>query len=320
MKALRTIPVWLDVLRDCEELCPDAWVLNYTNPMNMMCLAAARSSRMRVVGLCHSVQGTSGQLAEYAGVPRPELEFECAGINHLSWFTTLRHKGQDLYPRLREAVQNRGELWEKDPVRFDMMLHFGAFVTESSGHFSEYLPYYRKRRELITEYCRAKYLGQESFYADEWPTWRKECDERREAIVAGTQELPIKRSPEYASYIIEARETNQPYVIHGNVPNRGGLVENLPPDGCVEVACMIDRLGIHPTYYGRLPVQLAALCRANMSFFDVAVSAILARDRELVLQALMVDPLTAAVCCPREIRAMGNELLDAERDYIGDLK
>ncbi len=256
-KLLRTGPVWLDVLDDCEELCPDALVLNYTNPMNMMCLIAQWSSTMRVVGLCHSVQGTSRQLADYAGVPYEELDWQCGGINHHAWFTKLAHHGRDLYPELRAKVIDRGALWERDPVRFDMMLHFGCFVTESSGHFSEYLPYYRKRPELIDEYCRAGYLGEAGFYARDWPQWRREADERRQRIIAGTEQLKLERSEEYASYIIEACETNRPCVIHGNVAN-DGLIENLPADGCVEVACLVNRQGIQPTQFGPLPPQLAA--------------------------------------------------------------
>jgi alpha-galactosidase len=319
MKALRTGPVWLDVLRACEELCPDAWVLNYTNPMSILCLVAARASSMRVVGLCHSVQGTTGQLAEYTGVPRAELDWACAGINHMAWFTTLRHQGQDLYPPLRRRVQQSQELWEKDPVRFDILLHFGAFVTESSGHMSEYVPYYRKRRELRERYCRSGYLGQEGFYAESWPKWRRETDEWRERVLAGTEELKLERTQEYASYIIEARETNVPFVVHGNVLNRG-LIDNLPHDGCVEVACVVDRNGIHPARFGPLPPQLAALCRANMAMFDLAATAVVERRREAAVQALLLDPLTAAVCSPAEIRQMTEELLEAERDYIPPLR
>ncbi len=319
MKALRTVPVFQEVLRDCEKLCPDAWVLNYTNPMNMMCLAAARWSKLRVVGLCHSVQHNSRHLAKCLGVPYEELEWECAGINHLAWFVPLRHKGRDAYPELKRKVQEDKELYEKDPVRFDMMLHFGAFPTESSGHFSEYVPYYRKRRELIDRYCRDDYRGKESFYADNWPRWRAETDTERKRMIAGEVELPTARSVEYASRIIEARETNKPDVIYGNVPNHG-LIDNLPPDGCVEVACLIDRMGIHPTHYGRLPGQMAAVCASNMAMFDLAVTGILSRCKETIIHALMVDPLTAAVCCPAEIRQMAEELLAAEREFIPTLK
>jgi len=358
MKALRTGPVWLEVLCDCQELCPSAWVLNYTNPMSILCLLAARTAPLHVVGLCHSVQGSSRQLADYARVPYEELEWQCAGINHMAWFTKLRHGGRDLYPQLRQRVLESRELWERDPIRFDIMLHLGAFVTESSGHFSEYVPYYRKRRDLLEKYCRSGYLGQESFYADNWPRWRQECDERRRRILAGAEQLPVQRSTEYASYIIEARETNTSCVIHGNVPNRTGvpievssgqagvsaacrsgvehchrhssfsltgrgadaaLIDNLPHDGIVEVACTVDASGIHPQPFGTLPPHLAALCRANMAFFELAATAVIERSREAAVQALMVDPLTAAVCCPAEIRQMAEELLAAQRAYIPTL-
>ncbi|MGD8454578.1 MAG: alpha-galactosidase [Phycisphaerae bacterium] len=319
-RALRTIPVWLEVLRDCETLCPDAWVLNYTNPMSMMCLAAFRSSSTPVIGLCHSVQGSSQQLADYTGVPYDELEWSCGGINHMAWFTTLRHNGHDLYPALREKVQKDAELFEKDPVRFDMMVHFGAFVTESSGHFSEYLPYYRKRPELIKKYCRAGYLGEESFYANNWPIWRKTTDDRRQRVLATEEELrPLVRSREYASQIIEAHETDCVMTIHGNLVNRG-LIENLPLDGCVEVACEVDATGIQPVPFGPLPRQMAALCASNMAMFDLAATAAIERSKEAAIHALMVDPLTAAVCSPAEIRAMANELFEAERTYLPDYR
>lgn len=319
MKALRTGPVWLAILRDCEQLCPRAWVLNYTNPMSILCLAAQRTSPMGVVGLCHSVQSSSRQVAQYAEVPFAELEWQCGGINHMAWFTTLRHKGHDLYPLLCQKVLESKELWEKDPVRFDVMLHFGAFVTESSGHFSEYVPYYRKRPDLRERYCRAGYLGGESFYADNWPRWRAETDAWRRRVLAGDEEFGTERSLEYASYIIEARERNVPAIIHGNVANRG-LIENLPADGCVEVACIVDRAGIRPTRFGPLPPQLAALCRANMAMFELAARAVVEHSKEAAIHALLLDPLTAAVCAPAEIRRLAEELFAAEREYIPALR
>jgi alpha-galactosidase len=176
-KALRTGPAWLDVLRDAERLCPHAWVLNYTNPMSILTLAALAGTTMQTVGLCHSVQGTSRQLAGYLDVPYHELDWRCAGINHNAWFTELRYHGEDMYPRLR-ARARVPEIYEQDPVRFEMMLHFGAFVTESSGHFSEYVPYFRKRPDLIGRYCRPGYRGETGFYANNWPTWRAANDAR----------------------------------------------------------------------------------------------------------------------------------------------
>lgn len=329
-KSLRTIPVWLDVLRDAERLCPNAIVLNYTNPMNMMCLAAGRASSMQVVGLCHSVQGTSHLLAKRAGVPSGEMEWECAGINHLAWFTRLAHKGKDLYPPLckKAKADLAGKPSDpddaKDLVRKDMMLHFGAFITESSGHLSEYLPYYRKRKDLLAQYSRDGYDGGSSFYADNWPTWRKNADAERMAMLHGKKPIEWERSWEYASWIIEAREKDSPFRIHGNVMNSvaggGRLITNLPDDGCVEVACMIDRNGVNPTRYGKLPPQMAALCDWNMRSFDLGATAAIERSKEAAIHALMLDPLSAAVCSPAEIKKMTLELFEAEKKFLPGYK
>ena len=343
-KALRTVPVFIEVLQDAEKLCPDAIVLNYTNPMNMMCLAAGRTSSMPVVGLCHSVQGTSHLLAGRAGVPYEEMVWECAGINHLAWFTKLEHNGEDLYPRLMEQAreqiertikegapkaQGKGQPKDvpehhRDIVRKDMMLHFGAFITESSGHLSEYLPYYRKRKDLLKKYARYGYDGGSSFYANNWPTWRANADKERMAMVNGEKEINWERSWEYASWIIEAREKDVPFRIHGNVMNQakngGPLISNLPGDGCVEVACMIDQNGINPTVYGKLPPQMAALCDWNMRMFDLGAQAAIEKSKEAAIYALMLDPLTAAMCSPAEIKQMTLEIFDAEADYLPGYK
>ena len=325
-KSLRTIPVFLDVLRDAEELCPQAIVLNYTNPMSMLCLAASRVSSLPLVGLCHSVQGTSALLAKRAGVPVEEMEWDCAGINHLAWFTKLRHGGDDLYPKLmalaeRDLAGDPADLEDADDlVRKDMMVHFGAFITESSGHLSEYLPYYRKRADLIERYSRSGYHGGSSFYADNWPTWRANADAEREAMVTGEKEIGWERSWEYASWIIEAREKDTPYRIHGNVPNTGGLITNLPTDGIVEVACMIDRNGVNPTRYGRLPSQMAGICQSNMAMYELGAQAAVERSVEKAIYALMLDPLTAAVCSPAEIKAMTLELFEAEAEFLPGYK
>jgi alpha-galactosidase len=312
-KALRTGPVWLDILRDAESLCPDAWVLNYTNPMSILTLAALQGSSMRTVGLCHSVQGTSKLLARRLEVPYQELEWSCAGINHNAWFTVLRHQGQDLYPRLR-AVAANPEIYEQDPVRFEMMLHFGAFVTESSGHFSEYVPYFRKRPDLIARYARAGYRGESGYYANNWPTWRAANDQRIQEMLDGTREIPLTRSHEYGADIVEAVVFNHPRVIYGNVRNNG-LIDNLP-NGCVEVACLVDRNGVQPCHFGALPEQLAALNRAHMAVHALMVEALLTRDREAARYALLLDPLTAAVCSPAEISAMFDEMWEAQRPYL----
>lgn len=329
-KGLRTIPVWLEILRDAESLCPDALVLNYTNPMSMMCLAAGRSSGMAVVGLCHSVQETSRLLARRVGVPYEELRWECAGINHLSWFTTLQHRGKDLYPLLMKKAKRdlAGTPVDRDDagdlVRKDMMVHFGAFITESSGHLSEYLPYYRKRKDLVRRYARAGYHGGSGFYAREWPTWRKLADRERHRMLAGKVSLDWPRSLEYASWIIEAREKNVPFRLHGNVMNHrdgaGTLIGNLPADGCVEVACTADASGVRPIRYGSLPPQMAAPCDWNMRMFELAARAAMSRSKEAAIHALMLDPLTAAVLSPDEIRAMTLEMFRAERHFLPGYK
>jgi alpha-galactosidase len=313
-KALRTGPAWLEILADLERVAPRAVVLNYTNPMSILTLAAARATGLRVVGLCHSVQGTSRLLAEYLEIPYEELTWRCAGINHNAWFTTLERGGKDLYPLLRERAKIP-EVYEQDPVRFEMMLRMGAFVTESSGHFSEYVPYFRKRPDLVKRYARQGYLGESGFYADNWPRWRRENDERIESMLRGETEIPLERSHEYAADIVEAIECGRPASIHGNVVN-DGAIENLP-EGCVEVECLVDRGGLTPLRFGRLPEQLAALNRAHMAVHELVVQALLEHDRRKALYALALDPLTAAVCSLEEIELLFNEMWEAERASLG---
>lgn len=320
-KALRTVPVWIEILKDAERLCPRAVVLNYTNPMNMMCLAAARTSSMHVVGLCHSVQGTSHMLAGYAEAEYERVQWKCAGINHLAWFTEFNGPdGESLYPILMAKAADRSSDFAKaEPVRSDMMLHFGAFITESSGHLSEYLPYYRKRKDLLEKYTDTGYRGEESFYANNWPNWREGQDKSREEIMRGEKAVDLERSWEYGAWIVEAIEKNQPYKIHGNVLN-DGCIENLPQDGCVEVACLVNHNFIQPIRYGRLPKQMAAICDWNMRFFDLGADACIHRSKEIAIQAMYLDPLTAAVCCPAEIKEMTLKLFDAEAAFLPGFK
>ena len=312
-KALRTGPAWLDIVKDVERVAPNARILNYTNPMSILTLAAIRTVDLPVVGLCHSVQGTSRQIAGYLGVPYAEMSWECAGINHNAWFTKLERSGEDLYPRLHEAARDPA-VYEKDPVRFEVMLHLGAFVTESSGHFSEYVPYFRKRPDLLSKYARPGYLGESGFYANNWPRWRRENDESIEAMLSGEKEVPLKRSLEYGADIIEAIECNRPASIHGNVLNNGAIA-NLP-DGCIEVECRVDPHGIHAIRFGSLPEQLAALNRSHMAVHELMVEALLERSRQKAEYALMIDPLTAAVCSPDEIDRLFDEMWEAERESL----
>ncbi|HSP08234.1 MAG TPA: alpha-galactosidase [Candidatus Dormibacteraeota bacterium] len=312
-KALRTGPVWLEIVSDIQRLAPRAVVMNYTNPMSILTMAAALASDLQVVGLCHSVQGTSRQLAAYLDIPYERLTWRCAGINHNAWFTSLESDGQDLYPELRRRARIR-ETYEQDPVRFEVMLHLGAFVTESSGHFSEYVPYFRNKPDRVAKYARRGYLGETGFYADNWPDWRRASDALISSMLEGETPIPTERGLEYASSIIEAIEGGPVASIHGNVRNRGSI-DNLP-DGCVEVECRVDGAGINPMRFGALPEQLAALNRAHMAVHELVVQALLGRDRRKAKYALMLDPLTAAVCSLEEIDRLFDEMWEAEKESL----
>lgn len=314
-KALRTLPAWLEILADTERLAPNALVLNYTNPMSLTVLAGVRASKLPIVGLCHSIQHTTQQLAEYLDIPYEAIDWQGAGINHLAWIVKLERDGRDLYPVLRERLEQDPELFERDPVRFEMMKHLGAFVTESSGHTSEYTAYFRKRPDLIEKYMRDGYLGESGYYPNNWPRWREGHLHELRDVMAGRQAYELKRGPEYAARIIEAIETGVPQVIYGNVPNTG-LIDNLPQDGVVEVACLVDRKGVQPTHFGPLPTQLANLDRQHMAFHDLVVTAVLEQDREAAVHALMCDPLTAAVCSLEEIRALFDEMAAVQKAYL----
>jgi alpha-galactosidase len=313
-KALRTLPAWIEILQDIARLSPRSLVMNYTNPMSLTVLAGLRASPLPIVGLCHSVQHTSHQLADYLGLPYEQVHWRAAGINHLSWFVELSREGEDLYPLLRQRAM-LPEVYEQDPVRLELMLELGAFPTESSGHVSEYLPYFRKRPDLVQRYMRSGYRGESGFYANNWSEWRAAGDLCLRQILAGQQEFNLVRGPEFASYIIEAILTNQPAVIYGNVLNTG-LIDNLPQDGVVEVACLVDGKGIQPTHFGPLPPHLAFPDYQHMVFHDLVVTAVLEQNREAAVQALMVDPLTAAVCSLAEIRQMFDEMVAVEKDYL----
>lgn len=313
-KALRTLPAWLDILRDAERLAPNALVMNFTNPMSLTVLTGLRASKLPIVGLCHSIPHTAETLAGYLNIPVKELKYRAAGINHLAWLVELTHNGEDMYPRLRELAKDPA-IYEQDPIRFETMLHLGAFPTEGSGHSSEYTPYFRKRPDLVEKYTRAGYLGETGFYANNWPRWREEAAEEIRRMVSGEDELDLERGVEYASYIIEAVETDTPTVIYGNVENTG-LVTNLPQGGVVEVACLVNRDGVQPTYYGALPTQLAALDQVHMAVHDLVATAVLEQNREAAFYALMLDPLTAAVNSPAEIRSMFDEMAAVQAPYL----
>ncbi len=318
MKFLRTAPAWLSIVRDIEKLAPNAVIMNYTNPMSALVLTAARATNLSVIGLCHSIQNTAAELAEFLGLPASELTYRCAGINHMSWIFELFHNGVDIMPKLLELTE-KPEIYERDIIRFEMLKHFGAFPTESSGHFSEYVPYFRKRKDLLAKYTRAEYKGESSFYANNWPQWRTDHDNEVKSLIErerrGEAAISLERSPEFASNIIEGIVFNRPQVISGNVINHG-LIDNLAQDGCVEVTCLVDKNGIQPTRFGKLPTQLAVLDQVHQAMHDLMATAVLTENREAAFHALLIDPLTAAVCSPAEIRNMFEELVAAEQQYL----
>lgn len=311
MRGLRTIPVMLDICADMEELCPDALLLNYVNPMAMICWAIDRASSIKTVGLCHSVQHTATQLARDIGVPEDEIDYLCAGINHMAFYLRFERNGEDLYPLIRRVAQEgRAPRWNR--VRYDVLQRLGYFVTESSEHFSEYVPWYIKdgREDLIDEFNIPldEYITRCELQIQAW-------DKMREMLEDEDQELDLRRSIEYGSLIIHSMETGQPRVVYGNVPN-DGLVDNLPQGCCVEVPCLVDANGIQPTRIGALPPQLAALMRTNVNVQELTVEAALTGKREHIYHAALLDPHTAAELDPNQIYNLVDELIDAHGDLL----
>jgi alpha-galactosidase len=317
-KYLRTAPSWLAICRDIEDLCPQALVINYSNPMSALVLTALRATSLQVVGLCHSIVQTAYELADYMDVPFERMRYRCAGINHLSWFVTLEMDGEDLYPRLRRAAEDPA-IYKQDPIRFDLMRAFGYFTTESSGHVSEYVPYFRKRKDLVEQYTSMQPDCRGGERASRWPVDRAEHDERLrdylERELRGERAFFLDRSLDAGSYVIEGHALNRPQVIYGNVRNCR-LIENLPREGCVEIPCLVDRNGIQPIHFGRLPTHLAALNSAHIMIHDLLVQALLNEDREAAVQALLLDPLTGAVCSLTEIRQMFDEMAATQQAFL----
>ncbi|MEA3336251.1 MAG: alpha-glucosidase/alpha-galactosidase [Chloroflexota bacterium] len=320
-RSLRTIPVLLDLCNDMDEVAPDALLLNYVNPMAANCWAVAEESGRPHVGLCHSVQGTSEMLARWINLPYEEINFLCAGINHQAFFLEFRRGKEDLYPLIWDAIE-RPEVCGEEPVRIDIMKHFGYFVTESSGHASEYMPYFRKSPEMVNQVLVPRFTDEINSWYDYARTggYLRHCLHRWEAFRAEYEEIvaseaETERSHEYGSRIIEAIETNNPISINGNVPNTG-LIDRLPEGCCVEVACLVDGSGVQPTHVRDYPAQLAALNRTNINVQELIVTASSSGCIEAVRHAVMLDPLTAAVCTLDEIRDMVDEMLAAEKQWL----
>lgn len=319
-RALRTIPVMLQIARDIEEVAPRAFLLNYTNPMAMLCRAIQRESRVPTTGLCHSVQGTSAMLARWIGAPVDEITYTCAGINHMAWYLEYKWNGKDAYPLIRQAVTSRPEVYNEEQVRNEMFLAFDYYVTESSGHNSEYNAWFRKRPDLLEKYCTngtgwnpgvSRYILDE--YLRREREWRADIEAWFEAPV------DLERGNEYAASIINALRGGEPYGFNGNVRNTG-LVTNLPPDACVEVPVFATKQGFNPVHVGALPPQVAALTSLSSQIEEMAVEAAITGNPRLVYQAICHDPLTAAVLSLAEIRSMVNEMLAQNRAYLPQFK
>jgi alpha-galactosidase len=313
-RGLRTIPVLVDMAHDMEELArPGAILLQYANPMAANGLALGKASRVPFVGLCHGVQTTLDLIARYCNVPKEEITYSCGGINHMDWFLRLEHKGRDLYPTLRDLFE-KPEYYKNEKVRGEVFRHFGYFMTESTGHLSEYVPWFRKNARALGLYCDEPSFGGESGAYYHW--CRTIADKYAEHDVLAFESTRIeRRSVEYCSYVVEAVATGKPFRFMGNVRN-DGYITNLPARACVEVPTFADDTGLHPTVIGELPLQCAALCMTNINAQLLTAEAALRTDTESLVQAVALDPLTSAVCTLGEIREMCAEMLEAERAWL----
>ena len=307
-RGLRTVPVLLDICHDMRELCPGALLINYANPMAINCWAVNEAGGIRNIGLCHSVQRTAMQLARYIGAPYEEMTYWVAGINHMAWFLELTWHGENVYPLLRAKLQDPE--WTTDGVRFEVMRHFDYFVTESTHHMSEYVPYFRQRTELIEQFDTPRWD-----YLELCQTGWQPHYERIRRQISGEEPIEIRRSHEYGTTIIHSLETNTLHRVNGNVVNNN-LITNLPQSCCVEVPCLVDATGIKPCYVGDLPSQCAALNRTNINVQELAVKAALTGDRRAAFQAVAMDPLTGATLSLREIQKMVDELFEAEAEWL----
>ena len=317
-RALRNIPLMLDICRDIQRICPNAVMLNYTNPMAMLCKAMQTYTDVDVTGLCHSVQGTSQMLAEWAGVNYADLKYTCAGINHMAFFTELKVGDTDLYPILRQKIEEP-EYYNKEKVRNEIFKTFGYYVTESSGHNSEYTPWFRKRPDLIRRYC-----------APEGANWNpgeyalslkhRQDPNRFDNMVKEFMEKPLvkERGHEYAANILNARlGDGTPFPFNANVLNQGSI-ENLPYDACVEIPVTATKDGYTRNFQGKLPVNVAMLVSLTAGIENLTVEAWEKKSKQLVYQAVSMDPLCSAVLSLQEIREMCDELFAVNQDFLSD--
>lgn len=321
-RAARHIPLLLDICKDIEEVCPNAILLNYTNPMAMLCRAMQLHTSVTVTGLCHSVQSTSKMLAEWLELPSQEVTYTCLGLNHLAFYKELKHKNTDLYPLLREKVQDP-EIYNKEIVRNEMFLKLGYYVTESSGHNSEYNPWFRKRPDLMDKYCKdheganwnpGEHLYSVDLYSERYRTFHEDIEKWLQEDI----DKNAPRSTEYAAEIFNAiLGDGTPFEFNGNVINEG-CIPNLPNNVCVEIPVVASRFGLRKCHVGNVPEEVAPLVSTTALMENLAVDAIMEKNKTKLIRACSMDPLTSAVLSLAEIEEMCNEMFEANKDYLGD--
>ena len=309
MRGLRTIPVVLDIVRDMEEVCPDAWFLNYTNPMAMLVRAVAERSEVRTVGLCHSVFWTIDTLAGYLGLPREEVDHVSAGVNHLAFLLRLEHRGRDLYPDLRAFVAS-GKVPDTDLVRAELFRRLGLYLTESSEHHAEYNPWFIPKGDSVERYHIpiGEYLDRVAHNLDEYAETKRRLD-------AG-EPFEIEQSGEYAAIIVHSLLTGEPARIVANVPNHGALISNLAADACVEVPALADGTGVWPVSVGALPPQCVAYVGPAVDTQALTVRAALHEDRDAIYHAVMQDPMIQASLTLDQVWSLTDELIEAEAEWL----
>jgi alpha-galactosidase len=312
-RALRTIPVIVDIARDVQEICPNAVLLNYVNPMAMVCMAIGRTTHLTFAGLCHGVQTTLDLVSRYVGVKKDEIDYLAAGINHMAWFLKLEKDGRDLYPLFRENLE-KPEYYVNEKVRGEVARHFGYFMTESSGHLSDYLPWFRKNADALAQYCDQPGLGGETGFSYAFQKMMEEKYGSTDYLQYESGNLE-PRSVDYCSWILEALATGRLFRFQGNVMNKG-FITNLPTDCCVEVPVFADSNGLHPAIVGDLPPALAAMNQSNVTLQKLGVEAALTGDPELAVAAIAMDPLTSSVLTLKQIRDMTIELFEAEKGFL----
>ena len=320
---LRTINPMMDIVHDMEKYCPDAVLLNYTNPMAMLCAALQRQTFIPITGLCHSVQGTAMMLAEWIGAPFNEIDYVCAGINHQAWYLEYKWNGRDAYPLIHKAITERPEIYNEEIVRNEMYLAIGKYVTESSGHNSEYNWWFRKRPDLIEKYCThgtgwnpGEYAYILKEYQHNEATWKDQVKERLAQMLTPED---LQRGQEYAAHIINALEGGGMFKFNGNVRNTH-LITNLPEGACVEVPVLVDKAGFHPIHVGALPPECALLTQLSSGIEEMAITASVEGDPVAIYRAICHDPLTASLLSLAEIRQMTNELFAQHREYLPQFK